>query len=57
MKSLALAGLTREDVTSPALSAAAHTRQRTDQQRSGAHEIVHPNRTPTKRSLATRTAA
>lgn len=50
MKSLALAGLTREDVyiTSAVRSRPYSVKERINK-RSGAHEIVHPNRTPTKR--------
>ena len=52
MKSLALAGLTREDVyiTSAVRSRPYSVKERINK-RSGAHEIVHPNRTPTKKEV------
>lgn len=52
IKSLALAGLTREDVyiTSAVRSRPYHTKERINK-RTGAHEIVHPNRTPTKKEV------
>ena len=52
MASLALVGLTREEVyiTSAVRSRPYSIKERINK-RSGAHEVVHPNRTPTKRSL------
>lgn len=52
IKSLALAGLTREEVyiTSAVRSRPYSTKERINK-RTGAHEIVHPNRTPTKKEV------
>lgn len=52
IKSLARAGLTREDVyiTSAVRSRPYGTKERVNK-RSGAYEIVHPNRTPTKKEV------
>ena len=52
MASLALVGLTREEVyiTSAVRSRPYSIKERINK-RSGAHEVVHPNRTPTKEVL------
>ena len=52
MASLALVGLTREEVyiTSAVRSRPYSIKERINK-RSGAHEVVHPNRTPTKKEV------